>query len=386
MSGIYVHIPFCSRFCTYCDFYSVVMADRMPSFVDALCLEAEQRIGRLNGAPRTLYLGGGTPSLLSLPLLERIVRKIDEVVRLRFGEAFSGFEEFTIETNPDDITPEYARGLKSLGINRVSMGIQSFDDEDLKWMNRRHDAAMAVQAYETLRGAGFANISLDLIFGYASLSMEKWERNVSRMIQLGPEHVSAYQMSIEPGSMLGRLYAKGKYDPPADEICLEQFRMLQRMLSDGGYIQYEISNYSRPGMFSRHNSSYWEGTEYLGLGPGAHSYDGKNLREWGVEDLNTYIDQLSAGEFEPEKEVLTAEDHFNERVMLGLRRVKGCSISELKSILPQEAEKLLRKVHLHIDREKMFHLEPTLLLEGDCLRIPESSFFISDSIISDLFV
>ena len=386
MSGIYVHIPFCSRFCTYCDFYSVVLADRMPSFAEALCREVEQRIGNLNGVPRTLYLGGGTPSLLSAALLEKICRKIEDAVRLRFGEAFTGFEEFTIEVNPDDITPEYAAMLRSLGVNRVSMGIQSFDDADLKWMNRRHDSAMAVQAYEWLREAGFQNISLDLIFGYSSLTMEKWNSNVSKMIALGPEHISAYQMSIEPGSMLGKLYSKGRYTPPSDELCLEQFRMLQQMLSAAGYVQYEISNYCRPGKFSRHNSSYWEGTEYLGLGPGAHSYNGSGLREWGVENLDTYINKLMNGDFETEKEFLTPEDHFNERVMLGLRRVKGCFISELRSILPEEAERLLRKVHSHIDREKMFHLEPTLLLEGDCLRIPEKSFFISDSIISDLFI
>ncbi len=399
MAGIYIHIPFCSQFCTYCNFYSVKQLGLRESYVAALCNEIKfcreyfKEIGErasgidkeLKSSVTTLYIGGGTPSVLTVQQLERIVG----AVRTAFD--LSELEEFTIEVNPNDITPEYARSLVALGVNRVSMGVQSFVDEHLRWMNRRHSAAEGERAYAILREAGIANISLDLIFGYQGLSDGQWEYNIGKAIELAPEHISAYQMSVEPGSSLNALVRKGEYSVPPQEVCESQYRLLQQRLQQAGYAQYEISNFARDGYYSRHNSSYWCGIPYLGLGPGAHSYNGRE-RFWNNESVKRYcawynntanLKHADCARLSPAElldirgfEQLTEEDKFNETIMLGLRRTCGFQLDALNS-------SLLKQIEPQIE---YFVRKGLLIKSGNTICIAQDKLFISDSIIRELFL
>ena len=386
MAGIYIHIPFCNQFCVYCNFYSVKGKALRSRYIDALHNEIEQKknfFKDIGVAPQTVYVGGGTPSLLSATQLGDLLRHVKET----FG--FTPIEA-TVEVNPDDITPQYARDLFAAGFNRVSMGVQSFHDTHLQWMNRRHNGEEAVQAYCNLRAAGFANISLDLIFGYGGLSMRQWEENVGKMIELSPEHISAYQMSIEPGSSLCKQLEKGEYSLIPDSQCLDQYSILQRMLSQGGYTQYEISNFARKDsqgnlMISRHNSSYWTKEPYLGLGPAAHSYNGLQ-RLWNGNSVAAYCrhyaetpirtsSQWALSEFGGYED-LSVEDIFNESIMLGLRTVAGVSLSSLdQSLLAEVRGEIMRHCRLG-----------NLVKDGDKIRIPSEKLFVSDGIIKDLFI
>ncbi len=305
MSGIYLHIPFCESKCIYCGFYSVAGSRHKEKFIPALKREI---LGRRdffarNSSPddivSTLYVGGGTPSVLSISLLKEAVECLRESFRFTEG-AFSpsvppDVFEFTVEVNPDDITPEYAGGLYSLGVNRVSMGVQSFDDRHLAWMKRRHTSEQAVRAFHTLREAGFRNISLDLIFGYSMLTDKEWMCALKKITELSPEHISAYQMMLDEGTPLERSERGGTYTPPGEDVCAAQYAMLQSVLKQAGYIQYEVSNFAlrkeiagkRILLYSRHNSSYWNRIPYIGFGPGAHSFCGRK-REWNLPDVEEY--------------------------------------------------------------------------------------------------
>ena len=386
MSGIYIHIPFCNQFCTYCNFYSVKGKTLRSRFVAALHREIEDKNHFFHGSgvtPQTLYVGGGTPSLLQTSQLGEILQHIRDAFNFTPEEA-------TVEVNPDDISPQYAQELFQAGFNRVSMGVQSFHDSHLQWMNRRHNGAQAIDAYHHLREAGFANISLDLIFGYGGLSMKQWKENVGRMIELSPEHISAYQMSIEPGSALCKMLEKGEYSLVPDSICHEQYSVLQDMLAKGGYTQYEISNFARKDkagnlMISKHNSSYWTKEPYLGLGPAAHSYNGYQ-RLWNGNSVAAYCrhytqvpimtsSQRALLEFGGYED-LTARDIFNESIMLGLRTVSGVSLSSLdQSFLSEVKGEIMRHCRLG-----------NLLKDGDKIRIPSEKLFVSDGIIKDLFI
>lgn len=350
MSGIYVHIPYCKSHCTYCGFYSELLRSAQGSepFVDALVSEIN---GGIVGcwdlrAPRsahTLYFGGGTPSLLSLEQLRRIVEALPK----------AEWEEFTMEVNPDDIVKggaEYALGLRRLGVNRISMGVQSFDDKVLHTMGRRHNAQQALDAYTLLRKAGFDNISIDFIFGYTpQWSVQQMREGLERLPDM-PEHISCYQLSIEPGSGLEKLVERGKYQMPSDEQCESQYYAICDLLRDLGYEHYEISNWCKPGRKSRHNSSYWDHTPYVGFGPGAHSLlvsqEGTMVRRWNNPDTAAYIAAAKSGDWNAVRgsETLTAEQVREERIMLGLRRAEGV----------------------------------------DGRTIPENQWFISDSIILDI--
>ena len=386
MAGIYIHIPFCNQFCIYCNFYSVKGKALRNRYVAALHNEITQKrsfFKDIGVHPQTLYVGGGTPSLLSASQLGDLLRHVKETFCFTPVEA-------TVEVNPDDITPQYARDLYAAGFNRASMGVQSFHDAHLQWMNRRHNGEQAVQAYRYLREAGFANISLDLIFGYGGLSKQQWEENVGKMIELSPEHISAYQMSIEPGSALCKHLERGEYDLVPDSQCHEQYATLQRMLSNGGYTQYEISNFARKDsrgnlMTSRHNSSYWTKEPYLGLGPAAHSYNGSQ-RLWNGNSVAAYCrhyadapirtsSQWALSEFGGYED-LSVEDIFNESIMLGLRTVAGVSLSSLdQSLLAEVRGEVLRHCRLG-----------NLVKDGDKIRIPSEKLFVSDGIIKDLFI
>ena len=389
MAGIYLHIPFCSQFCTYCNFYSVKGRGFKEKYIQAVKIEIEERKDFFKDtgvSPRTIYFGGGTPSVFSPEQLGDVLQCIIQVFNMEPVEV-------TIEVNPNDITPEYAVALYQAGFNRVSMGVQSFVDEHLKWMNRRHRGDEAVQAYCNLRSAGFENISLDLIFGYGGLTTELWEYNISKMVELFPEHISAYQMSIEPGSVLGKQYDRGEYELPPDSLCQAQYNYLQEKLAAGGYEQYEISNFARKNSFgalhkSIHNSSYWTKEPYIGLGPAAHSFNGK-VRSWNNPSITNYCRYYSpsfhalSGDGRDElckkvcgSEKLSGRDIFNESVMLGLRTVAGVDVRALDPLLLEEVSCEIRH-HLRCGN---------LVREGDKIKIPSGKLFVSDGIIRDLFV
>lgn len=378
MAGVYIHIPFCKSFCTYCDFYSVCDEKRIGHWLDSLFREMEARKNFFsacgNVIPSTLYIGGGTPSRLAPSQIGEIVRRAE-----RFFRGGSPFEEVTVEVNPDDVSAEFADGLKTTGINRISMGVQSFDDDALRWMNRRHSCAGALDAYQALRDAGFDNVSMDLIFGYLlpgeqeEDGMTRWRSDLKGMIALGPQHISAYQMSIEPGSALGRMVAEEKYKEPSDSFCASQYELLQMMLGDAGYEQYEISNFAlavdgNPSRYrSRHNSSYWIREPYIGLGPAAHSFCG-NVRSWNPDDVDGYID--SDGAVAIGNELLSEEEEWEEMIMLGFRRVEGVAEEDLYGA---DQTKLERMIHSGLLERK-----------SDRIRIPSGKWFVSDDIITEI--
>ena len=351
MAGLYVHFPFCASKCIYCDFYARVRKDWKP-YVEALLQEIRERADELSVPPATLYFGGGTPSLLPFPLLERVAQACRETFHV------PAFAEFTVEVNPDDVTPALAAALRGMGVSRVSMGVQSFHDAQLRWMRRRHTAAQADEAFRRLREAGFDNLSLDLIFGFQGLSDADWLTSVERALALCPEHISCYQMM-------------GRWSDPDQDRCRRQYTLLQQRLSEAGYTQYEISNYALPGFESRHNSAYWARTPYLGFGAGAHSFDGHRRRSWNTPDIDTYCAARPG-----DCEILSDIEVFEEKLMLSLRTVRG-----LDYALLSEAEKeLLNKTAL-----EELSRAGQLVQSSYGIRIPENELFVSDGIISRLF-
>lgn len=352
---IYLHVPFCRSFCTYCGFYSERCNEgAVRRYAEAVLREIRERRAEMTAEVHTLYIGGGTPSVLPLYVLERIVRALPE----------GPYDEFTLEVNPEDIVergPSYPAALRRLGVNRVSMGVQSFDDGLLRRMNRRHDAARAETAFRLLREAGFGNISIDLIFGAPSLTDGMWEDTLSRALALAPEHVSCYQLSVEEGSALADLVESGACEEAPEERCRGQYDRLCQLLGAAGYRHYEISNFALPGFEAVHNSAYWRRVPYVGIGPGAHSFDGVR-RRWNSTTLP---------EWTSSEEVLTAEDIRVETLMLGLRTDRGLSAAFLHKNCSESALDSLCA-------------EGALVPDGDRLRIPESRFFVSDEIIREL--
>ena len=370
---VYLHVPFCESFCTYCGFFSVIPGPEKACFetyADAVCREVEERRDEIAQTldVNTLYIGGGTPSVLPLDVLSRIEHSLEATALP--GKGHSSWDEFTVEVNPEDIVEkgeEYVRGLLGLGVNRVSMGIQSFDDGILKWMNRRHDSAAAVEAFRILRRCGVGNISIDLIFGLSQMSEDLWSDTISEALDLKPEHISAYQLSVEEDSVLEKLIAKGKYTEANDEQCRRHYAVLCERLGETGYHHYEISNFSLPGFEAVHNSAYWRRVPYVGLGPGAHSLSTGSIRSWNSETPLAY---------HREEELLTPEDIRVERIMLPLRTDVGIPEAELRSLAGDApVDHLLSEGALarcHSERSE------------ESIRIPEDHFFTSDDIIRDL--
>ena len=387
---IYVHIPFCRSFCTYCDFYSEVAAkcrgaeetsrqeELFGQFADALVAEVRMRGQEITDEKNTLYIGGGTPSVLPLYVFERLLEALRDV-----GHG-GPYDEFTVEVNPEDIVDrgeDYVRALIAMGVNRISMGVQSFDDGILKFMNRRHSADLARKAYAILENAGVRNISIDLIFGLPQLSDGQWRDTLTSALRISPSgrpphHISAYQLSVEPGSMLARMVEKGRFEEASDELCERQYSMLCKVLSDAGYHHYEISNFARPGYEALHNSAYWRHIPYVGLGPGAHSFGcirsslaSTLCRQWNRPDLRAYIaDPASVQEYE----ILDDEKLILEKIMLALRTSEGIDEAFLEE---------------HCDREALARAVEggALVCAGNGrIRIPESRFFVSDGIIADI--
>lgn len=420
---IYLHVPFCGSFCTYCDFYSEICRSRQAfnEYADAVIAEIRDRRKELEmnmsaqDAVNTLYIGGGTPSVLPLDVLSRIVGAVSQTERLSLvTEQLSLvtepvevttqtelFDEFTVEVNPEDIVEkgrEYVRGLLALGVNRISMGIQSFNDDILRWMNRRHDAGNAVKSSHILRESGVRNISIDLIFGISQLTDETWKDTIEKALELSPEHISAYQLSIEEGSALAKMVADGRYVEASEEQCRRQYDILCRCLGRSGYHHYEISNFAKPGFEAVHNSAYWRRAPYIGLGPGAHSLTG-NVRSWNSQEL-PHRQQDETSSCNPDRisscnpdstscqtssrnpsgklatysrnfETLSPEDIRVERIMLSLRTDKGLEAAELYSLAGRTVINSLLS-------------EGALEKQGGSIRIPESRLFTSDEIIREL--
>ncbi len=325
MAGIYVHIPFCKKKCIYCDFYSIAAKPGIiDEYVGAVCREAIVRGGALQGeAVRTVYIGGGTPSLLSVGQLSRMVDG------LRSAFDLSAVEEFTIEVNPDDVSGEVVRAYVDLGINRVSMGVQSFIDSELRFLNRRHDAMRAVDAYESIISNGISNVSIDLIYGIPGQTLQSWRQSLDMAMRLRPSHISCYSLSYEEGTRLYRMLRSHLIQEVGDETCVKMYELMARVLEDNGYEHYEISNFALPGQYSRHNSSYWDKTPYLGLGASAHSYAG-GVRYYNPDSIKSYIDGIACGKAVAVGEELSLCERYDEEVMLRLRTSKGIDAGALR--------------------------------------------------------
>lgn len=371
MAGLYIHIPFCASRCIYCGFYSTTRLDLRQQYVDALIRELVE-VGKSkmlkDDSISTVYLGGGTPSQLTIPQLHQLFDAIYIYNKVESGA------EVTIEMNPDDVSVPYADTLRQLGINRVSMGAQTFDDERLRWLNRRHTVAQVGQAVTILRAAGIRNISIDLMYGFPDETIDDFVHDIDEVIKLDVEHISAYCLMIEEGTELYRRYGDKRvreYDDSKEETERKMYELLIDKLTAAGYEHYEISNFARPGFRSRHNSSYWTGVPYIGLGAAAHSFDG-HLRSWNVSDIQQYIAAVNRDERLNEEEELSATDFYNERVMLGLRTCEGVDLSALsddeRNYCIQEAQPFLS--------------DDILLLTDNRLVLTRKGLFVSNYVMS----
>lgn len=346
MTGIYVHIPFCKTRCKYCDFFSTTDLEKRAQYVNALLTEWQDRSIEPSTIS-TIYIGGGTPSTLQLEHLQAIVGKwkVEGV-------------EVTLEANPGDITQEKAHAWRRMGINRLSIGIQTFDDDLLRLIGRRHTAEQARQAVVIAQAAGFDNISIDLMYALPSQTIEQWQRDVAEALQLGVQHISTYGLIYEEGTVMTALLERGHITPVDEDTEMQMYDYLVGQLIAKGFEHYEVSNFALPDRRSKHNSNYWNDTPYIGLGAGAHSYDGK-VRSWNISDIDAYIEQAMAHNLHPEQELLNEEDRHTERVMLGLRTNQGIAISEIEASKAQAyiEQGLLTKKDDHIvATTKGFHI------------------------------
>ncbi len=377
MSGIYIHIPFCKSRCVYCGFYSTTSLDLRHSYVDAICRELELRSDYLSEPVSTVYFGGGTPSVLSVDDLDRIFNAVYKYNKV-YGNS-DGVAEFTIECNPDDITDEFCSFLSSSPVNRISMGVQSFSDGLLKFARRRHGSSQPKLAVERLRHIGIPNISIDLMFGFPNESLEVWRNDIDKALSLGVEHISAYSLMFEEGTCLYGMLQRGEVKECDEETSLAMFNMLIDRLEAAGYEHYEISNFAKPGFRSQHNSSYWHGVPYLGLGASAHSFNG-STRQWNIGDVRKYIDSISCGNIPAEIEVLTKDNSYDDMIMTGLRTVEGVSLDEV--------ERRFGKDYLDfLEREALRYVKAKLLkysVDHRSLSLTRKGLFVSDSVMCDL--
>ncbi len=369
MAGIYIHIPFCRQACHYCNFHFATSLHYKPELVHTLVKELELQKNYLNSEKiETIYFGGGTPSLCTKSELQNLLTKIHSVFIV------SSDAEITLETNPDDITEENLIGWKEIGINRLSIGVQNFFEEDLKWMNRAHNAEQASRSIELAQQNGFANISVDLIYGTPLLSNEKWKQNVDTAINYHIPHLSCYALTVEPKTPLQKMIALHKAEDVDPGKQSEQFLLLMQWLEDAGYEHYEISNFAWPGWRSRHNSSYWQGKKYLGIGPSAHSFNGSS-RQWNISNNNQYIESISKGIIPFEKEVLTPIQQMNEYIMTSLRTMEGLNLNKLEKT---STEQLLSTAERFINSGKM-------LLKENSLILTKEGKLLADGIAAELF-
>ena len=372
MAGLYIHIPFCTKRCLYCDFFSNTEMKYKEPYLSAVIRELELRKDYLEGEPvETIYFGGGTPSQLQAADFSRIFEAIHRLFDV------SHCVEITLEANPDDMTPGYVAGLQTLPFNRVSMGVQSFKEEDLRFLNRRHNREQALLAVDLCKKNGLENISVDLIYGLPGQTLEEWKQNLDTVIRLDIPHISAYHLIYEEGTALYKLKEAGKIIPVDEDLSVALFTSLIDQLTANGYLHYEISNFARPGMLSRHNSSYWIGKKYLGIGPSAHSYNGQN-RQWNISSLPGYLQAIDKGVPDIEIENLDINTRYNDFIITGLRTMWGIKFNEIQQQFGKD--KLI-----YCQKQAAPYLKQGLLIEkDDTLTLSRNGIFISDSIMSDL--
>ena len=372
--GIYIHIPFCKSRCIYCGFYSTTNKELKERYVDALIREIHMRkddFARLGtslspSSTSTVYFGGGTPSSLSVCDIERIVGALEST--------FNGTpSEVTLEMNPDDVTKDYIKAVRQMGINRISMGIQTFDDSRLQFIRRRHNASQAEKAVMTIREEGIHNVSIDLMFGFPNQTMDEWVTDIDKAKALHPTHISAYSLMYEEDTPLFRMLQKGELSQIDDETSLAMYTELINRLTANGYEHYEISNFAMPGYRSVHNSSYWHDTPYLGFGAAAHSYN-KDTRSWNIPDLKKYIESIESGVLPSESEVIDADTHYNDLITTALRTREGLNLDDLPQKYREYALVNARKsISEHL-------LEAT----DSHIRLTREGLFVSDMVMSEL--
>lgn len=373
MAGIYIHIPFCKSRCIYCGFYSTTLLDLRKKYINAVCREMELRKNYIREPFSTIYLGGGTPSLLDEAELTKLFLYIYNVYDVDRNA------EITMECNPDDITPEFTNMLSRLSINRVSMGAQTFADSRLRLLHRRHNSDEVKHAVKLLREAGIKNISIDLMFGFPDESLSQWKEDISAALALNVEHISAYSLMYEEDTPLWKMLDTGKVKEIDEELSLTMFKELVCQLTDAGYEHYEISNFARPGYRSRHNSSYWHQVPYIGLGAAAHSFD-LNSRQWNVADLKLYIEEINNGIIPMECEELDNDTTFNDIITTALRTSDGINLNALETRLGKRYRNtLISAAGKHIE-------QGLLEIRHDRLRLTSEGIFISDMVMSDLMI
>lgn len=372
MAGIYLHIPFCKKRCIYCDFFSTTCKEQKTAYIRALCHELTDRKDYLKGEPiETIYLGGGTPSQLAKEDFEAIFSHIYKVYKVTPNA------EITLEANPDDLTSEYISMLRTFPFNRISMGIQTFQETTLKQLQRRHTADQAIRAFQGCRTAGFQNISIDLMYGLPGETLTSWKKDLKQALSLHPEHISAYHLIYEEGTPLWKLREQHKVEEADEDLSVSLFGTLIDELTTAGYEHYEISNFCRPDKYSRHNTSYWRGIPYLGCGPSAHSFNG-TTREWNVSSIDLYIKGIEGNRRDFETESLNQTTRYNEFIITTIRTVWGTPIEKLKQEFGNELWEYCRKMSApYLENGK-------LEVHEGALRLTREGIFISDSIMSDL--
>ncbi len=372
MAGIYVHIPFCKSRCIYCDFYSTPYTDRIDEYINTVLREAETRREELTEPVTTVYFGGGTPSQLSTPQLTRLITGLRERVNL------SQVEEFTVEVNPDDITTEWVEAAVAAGVNRVSMGVQSFNDNELLFMRRRHNAAEAIAAVHTIQRAGVSNMSIDLIYSIPGQTIESWRETIATALMLNVQHISAYELSYERGTELSRQAMLGQFEPIEEDTTIQMYHTLASELAAAGFEHYEVSNFAKPGFRSRHNSAYWQRVPYLGLGAAAHSFNGRR-RSYNPDRFDAYITAIEtfgkAYKLEPQ---FTREEKYDEMIFLGLRTIDGLDLRSVsRRFGKSNAERIKRLI-------QPFIASGDAVLDSCFLRLTEKGLLLSDTIIREL--
>jgi len=367
MSAIYIHIPFCKTRCIYCGFFSTTSLGYRDLYVDAVCAELLQRREYLHGDEvGSIYFGGGTPSQLKPSQISRILEHIYNIYNVRARA------EITLEANPDDVTSDYLMALRQYGVNRLSMGVQTFDDSRLLFLNRRHNAQQAINAVELAQKNGFDNICVDLMFGFPGQTLDEWKQDVLLAVSLGVQHISAYSLMYDEGTLLEKMLTEGKVEEIDEEVSLRMYEYLIDTLSHAGYLHYEISNFCLPGYHSRHNSCYWQGVPYLGVGAGAHSFDGDS-RQFNSDSLEDYFSKVP-----PVVEHLDMSQRYDEFVFTGLRTSEGLDLDKLKCTFGTDMYDYLMK---NADKHILHH---RMEISNGWLRLTKNGLFVSNDIMSDL--